>query len=335
MKILVTGGSGTVGQHVLDQLSKNPALDIVAFDVDNLHTRKFYRRYGSSVKVHYGDLSNPKDIGPLCEGVAFVIHLAAIIPPVADERPELAHKVNVVGTRNLIEALEVHAKNAFFLYASSVSVYGDRLTDPWIRVGDPLQPSEGDEYARTKIQAEALVQASKLDWSIFRLSAIMGAGNHKISGLMFHMPLATQMEITTPEDTGRAFAHAIGKQEQLTKRIFNLGGGEACRISYKEFLTRSFSIFGLGALDFPEHAFAAKNFHCGYYADGDELEDMLGFRKDTMDSYFKSVEASVPPLQRFAASLFRKLVKWQILKKSDPLNAFKQKDKAMLGRYFN
>ena len=92
-----------------------------------------------------------------------------------------------------------------------------------IRVGDALRPSEGDEYAKTKILAEQLIQESKLDWCILRLSAIMGVDNHKLSGLIFHMPLATPMEITTPEDTGLAFANAIAKRELLSKLIWNPG----------------------------------------------------------------------------------------------------------------
>ena len=130
MKILLTGGSGTVGRKVLQELCKNADHDITAFDVENRHTRKFYRPYRNSVTVRYGDLSNREDVLPLCAGVDVVIHLAAIIPPLADEAPDLAHKVNVVGTGNLIDSLEARAKDAFFIYASSVSVYGgpDRRT---------------------------------------------------------------------------------------------------------------------------------------------------------------------------------------------------------------
>src|SRR5690554_4705470 len=253
----------------------------------------------------------------LQKNVDFIIHLAAIIPPLADEKPELAFQVNVEGTKNLISVLEEHAKNAFFLYASSVSVYGDRLENPMIKVGDPLQPSVGDEYAKTKILAENALQNSQLDWSIFRLSAIMGADNHKISGLMFHMPLATSMEITTPRDTPRAFVNAVGKREELSKQIFNLGGGEECRISYHDFLSRSFEIFGLGELDFPKNAFANHNFHCGYYADGDDLEEILQFRRDNIESYFKEVKKSVSLLIRFFKCIFNWSVKKQLIIQSD------------------
>ena len=335
MKILLTGGSGAVGQNVLTEITKDKNLEIVAFDMKNKKSEKIFKPFLDRITVVYGDISKKEDLLSACKDIDCVIHLAAIIPPAADLYPDLAHKVNVVGTRNLIELLEEHSKNAFFLYASSVSVYGNRLKNPLINIGDPMSPSEGDEYAKTKILAEEAIENSKLDWSIFRLSAIMGAGNHKISGLMFHMPLATSMEITTPTDTGRAFAKAIYKREELSKRIFNLGGGEACRITYEEFLSTNFVIYGLGKLNFPEKAFATHNFHCGFYEDGDKLEEILHFRTDTMESYFEAVKKSVSPLKRFFAGLFRRDVKRMLLKKSDPMKAIKDQDKALINRYFN
>ena len=91
-----------------------------------------------------------------------------------DEKPTLAHQVNVVGTQNLLQSLEKHSPQAFFFYSSSVSVYGDRLDDYLIKTTNSLRASEGDKYAETKIETEQLIQASQLDWSIFRLSAIIG-----------------------------------------------------------------------------------------------------------------------------------------------------------------
>lgn len=323
------------GRNVLDQLCKNKNLEIIAFDQKSKRTQKFYKPYLKKITLHYGDITKKEDLVPIAVRVDFVIHLAAIIPPLADQKPDLAFQVNVVGTQNLISVLEKHSKDAFFLYASSVSVYGDRLKDPYIKVGDPLKPSKGDEYAKTKIKAELAVQNCQLDWSIFRLSAIMGTDNHKISALMFHMPLDTSMEITTPRDTGKAFVNAINKQDLLSKRIFNLVGGEECRISYREFLSRSFKVFGLGTLNFPDNSFANHNFHCGYYKDGNDLENILHFRKDTITSYFKQVKQSISPLKKIGAQLFSGIIKKNILKKSDPLNAISNKNEELINRYFN
>ncbi|HLV42182.1 MAG TPA: hypothetical protein VKY37_07880, partial [Brumimicrobium sp.] len=73
------------------------------------------------------------------------------------------------------------------------------------------------------------------------------------------------------------------------KKSFNLGVRESCRISYEDYLSRSFDVFGLGEVDFKQHSFAEKNFHCGYYAVGDELNDILDFRRDDLDDLFQKM----------------------------------------------
>ena len=332
-KVLLTGASGTVGREVLKQLVDSDANDIVIFDRFSRPSKQFFEKYASKITVRFGDISHEQDLVKACTDVDYVIHLAGVIPPVADEKPALAKQVNEEGTKLLIQSLEKHSPNAFFIYASSISVYGDRLASPFIKVGDPLQASEGDYYAETKMAAEALLQKSSLAWTIFRLTAIMG--NHKISPLMFHMPLDTKMELCTPEDTARAFVHALHYQKQLHGRIFNLGGGEKCRLSYRQLLSRSFAIFGLGKVDFPPKAFAEKNFHCGYYLDGDELEEILHFRKDDLASYFSSVKQKASPFTVAVTKLLQPIIKKRLLRHSEPLKAYKENDTALTNRFFN
>lgn len=330
--ILLTGASGTVGFEVLKQLLEKRCYSICVFDKKSKLSKEKLEPFSNQIKIIYGDISTPRSLEGIRD-IDVVIHLAAIIPPLADERPELAKKVNTEGTQHLLKQLEKHSSNAFFMYSSSVSVYGDRVEHPYIKVDDPLTPSEGDTYAETKIAAEKLVRKSRLDWTVFRLAAIMG--NHKMSKLMFHQPLNTALEIATPRDTARAFVNAIEKQEQLSKRTFNLGGGERCRISYQHFLERSFAIFGLGAVDFPDHAFADKNFHCGFYEDGHDLEAIVNFRKDSLEDYFEMEAEKVSSFKKSAASILKRPIKWFLLKKSDPYRAFKTQDAKELHHYFN
>lgn len=330
--VLLTGASGTVGFEVLKQLLKTPNLKLTVFDKKTKGSARKLDSYKDKVELVYGDITNRVDLGKIVQNQDFIIHLAAIIPPTADDFPKLAQKVNTEGTRNLVQLLEQHSPNCFFIYSSSISVYGDRLENPYISVGDPLEPSPGDEYALTKIASEEIIQKSKLDWTIFRLAAIMGG--HKMSKLMFHQPLDTSLEIATPQDTARAFVNAIGKYEQLSKRIFNLGGGENCRISYKGFLQRSFDIFGLGELNSPAKAFAEKNFHCGFYKDGDELEKILHFREHSLEDYFEMEKEKVSSFKKFGATLLRTPIKYFLLKQSEPLIAIKGNDEKMRKQFF-
>lgn len=333
-KILLTGASGTVGIEVLKQLYElRDRYDITVFDIKSSNAIKKFAPFRNEINVVFGNISNENDVLKICYNKDAVIHLAAIIPPLADDQPALSHKVNTVGTQILIRLLERHSPNTFLIYSSSISVYGDRLNVPMISIDDNLVPSPGDEYAKTKILAENSIQNSKLDWSIFRLAAIMGG--HKISKLMFHQPLKTSLEIASPADTARAFVNAIEKQQQLSKRIFNLGGGESCRISYEDFLSSSFEIFGLGKVDFAPKSFAEKNFHCGYYQDGNLLNDILDFRQDNLESYFEGEKKKVSLFKKALISLFKRPIKKYLQRQSEPLAAYAKQDLNAMQHYFD
>jgi nucleoside-diphosphate-sugar epimerase len=333
-RILLTGASGTVGREVLKQLSGSAEdIEITVLDLKSTRNTSFYKNY-KHINVIFGDISRKEDVIPACRNKDFIIHLAAIIPPLADKMPALAEAVNINGTKNLVECTEQYSPEAFFLYSSSISVYGDRNKDPWIKVSDPLSPSKRDEYARTKIEAEKIVTGSRLNWTIFRLTAIMGIGNHKPSALMFHMPLDSHLEIATPGDTARAFVVALNHREELNRMIFNLSGGRECRIDYEDFLSRSFDIFGLGKLDFKNNSFARKNFHCGYYEDGDILNNILDFRRETLDDYFENTKKSISPARRFLTVMLRKIIKNNLQGKSEPLEAFEKNYLPDIEHYF-
>jgi len=332
ISVLLTGASGTVGSEVLRQLVLLDEIKLTVFDKKTSRSSKLFAPYKNRLNILYGDLCNEVDLKQIPDNLDVAIHLAAIIPPLADEKPELAYKVNVAGTKGLIELLEKKSPNAFLLYSSSISVYGDRVSNPTITVNDALQPSDGDVYARTKIEAEELIQTSKLNWSIFRLTAIMK--NHKISKLMFHMPLNTMLEICTPTDAAKAFVEAINNRGVLSKRIYNLGGGEKCCITYEKFLEKSFMLFGLGTLNFPPNTFARRNFHCGILKDGDVLENILHFRNDTLETYFAETKRSVPFFTKLGCTLFRIFIKRVLSNQSEPLHAFKTKDKQLLLHFF-
>ena len=332
MKVLITGATGNIGAEVLRQLySQDHEITILARN--SKKNAKFLKNF-ENVNIIHGDITSQKDVDLACQNQDYAIHLAAIIPPIVDENPELANKVNLEGTRNLINALEKHSPNCFLIFSSSITVYGDRLKTPVISVNDPIETTKWDKYGQAKIASEQLIQNSKLDWSIFRLSAIMGIGNHKVSKIVFHVPLDTIMEIATVDDTSRAFANSIGKREELNKQVFNLGGGDDCVITYQEFLNRAFKSFGLGNANFPDKTFAEANFHCGRFSDGQKLEEILNFRNDNIESYFKQFKASVPSVQRLITIPFGPIVKYFLGRISEPRKAIKQNNQEEIVRFF-
>lgn len=332
--ILLTGAAGAVGQEALRALvSRKEQYAVRAIDVRTPRTTKILQPFCAAADIRWVDLTDRAAVDACVQDIAAVIHLAAIIPPLADQQPALAERVNVQGTQNLIEAVQQQAPEAFFLYSSSVSVYGDRVADPWITVRDALQPSAGDYYAVTKIKAEQIVKNSGLRWSIFRFTAIFSP-RQKIDPLLFHMPLDTCIEMATTRDTGHALAEAPGHADELQGRIFNLAGGERCRATYRDLLQGCFAAAGLHAVDFPPEAFADHNFHCGYFLDSDELERILHFQRDSFDDYLGWFAQHVSPLRRWVSSVLRRPIKRYLLRQSDPYRALQQHDRQLIERFF-
>jgi nucleoside-diphosphate-sugar epimerase len=256
-----------------------------------------------------------------------------MIPPAADHDPEMAWEVNVGGTGNLLAAMKGQHPVPRLIYASSISVYGDRLADPGIRRGDPLRPSVGDEYAKTKIAAERMIRSAHPEWTILRLCGIL-TSELKIQPLMFHMPLDTCLEWCHSADAGYALVEAI-QHDELDGRVFNLGGGESCRTKAADFLRTMLPLYGLDPSVLPAYAFARHNFHSGYYLDGDELDELLGFRRKTLQDYFNFVKHKVPAWQRLLVSLVPdRWVGWYLTRMSEPLQAIRANDAAKIERFY-
>ncbi|MDG2153310.1 MAG: NAD(P)-dependent oxidoreductase, partial [Crocinitomicaceae bacterium] len=173
-QILLTGATGTVGKEALNQLCKHPEYEISVMCRASSKNKKTLQPYLNQIKLIHIDLSDQKEMEKLEGEFDAAIHLAAVIPPLADEQPELTHKVNFTGTKNLIERLEIISPDCFFMFSSSIAVYGDRLLTPDISVNDTLPDHEEDAYAQSKLDTEPAIMSSKLDWTIFRLTAIMG-----------------------------------------------------------------------------------------------------------------------------------------------------------------
>ncbi len=327
LNVLVTGAFGNVGRSTVSAcLAEGDRVTVL--EADTKRTRRLapvlersWARSGHSPTILLGDVRDPELGRRAVAGQDAILHLAALIPPAADRFPELAHSVNVGGTANLAAACLAAAARGEcpapprFVLASSVAAYGDRVGNYWIRTSDALKPSPGDEYGRTKVQAEALLEESGLPAVILRLGAIMWRKKLDPDPLLFSMPLATKLEICHTEDTGRAFARAA-RVPGIEGRVFDIGGGAPCRTDYRTFLDTMFSLIGLGGISrFPAAAFASSGFHCGWYADSDDAEAVLGFRRMGLEDYYSEV-AEETRIIRPMASLVAPLVRLRMLASS-------------------
>lgn len=163
MTILITGGTGLVGSRLLRRL--------VDAGIDCRALVRPGKELPTGVTPVPGDLLDPETLPAAVEGVSAVIHLAAVL---RTPDPEQIQRVNIEGTRNLIEAVQAHAPSARVIMASTNLVYDADLPHP-AREDDPTTPQ--NPYPASKVVAEQLLRMSGLVWSILRFAFVYGDGD--------------------------------------------------------------------------------------------------------------------------------------------------------------
>jgi nucleoside-diphosphate-sugar epimerase len=294
-RVLVTGAFGNVGQSTVAALLAQGD-EVIAFDRDSRTARKlarrFFRSHPDRFTVRLGDIRNATLVDSIINDpespVDAVCHLAAVIPPRADENPAFAATVNVGGTKAVLDAVETSARRPVLVFASSVATYGDRVEDNFIRTTDPQRPCADDEYAKQKVECEALIRASEARWVILRLSYIVWRKKLALDRLMFRMPPRTSIEVCHTADTGLAFAHATRRLDAVGETL-NIGGGERCRTSFRTYLERMMLLFGFGGSEFlPDEAFSREGYHCAFL-DTEKAQALLDFQRTTLEDYYAEV----------------------------------------------
>jgi UDP-glucose 4-epimerase len=152
MKVLVTGGSGFIGSHVVDRLQIR-GLEPRIFDlVPSPHHR------AGDVDTVLGDLCDPDAVRDALQGCDAVIHLAALadVDQVTKD-PALADRVNVRGTQSLLDAAR-ELEIGRFVYASTIWVYGDAAGPEAVDEDTPLGLPK-HFYTATKIAGEMYTSA--------------------------------------------------------------------------------------------------------------------------------------------------------------------------------
>lgn len=150
-RILITGGTGTIGKALTERLSKKEyVIRLLALPED-----EFAKNLNkNNIEIRYGDVSDPASISGICEGVDVVLHMAAVV--LSDD--DIAFdRVNVMGTRFLLDDAERYGVK-HFIYVSSASVVYKGLTP----------------YSRSKRIAEYYVNKSSLPWTIVRPTLAYG-----------------------------------------------------------------------------------------------------------------------------------------------------------------
>lgn len=304
MKVFITGSTGGMGFETLKQIIESEDLfDIILLARDSKKNRKMLRHFMKSprVKVHWGDLINYQDVYRCIEEADLVLHIAAFVSPEADYYPEKAMRVNYGSTKNIIDSITAQGRQDLvkLVYIGTVAETGDRLPPiHWGRVGDPIKPSIFDYYAVSKVAAERLVIESELKyWASLRQTGIMGPAMSKIQdAIMFHNCFDNVLEFVSDRDSGRLMKNICEQEAKKSispnfwNHIYNIGGGESCRIDTYQLYKNLYGAVGLTKIDSvlnPKWQ-ATLNFHGQFYLDSDKLEEFFHFRNDGMQYYYDS-----------------------------------------------
>jgi len=151
-EILVTGGAGFIGSHIVDRLLQEGLTVRVLDNLSNGDKKNLAQHQNKkSFQFIEGDVRNFDSVKKAVEGVDAVVHEAALVSVTRSvEDPRLSNEINVTGTVNLLKAsVDAHVKR--FILASSCAVYGDTETLP---NHENLAPKPLSPYAADKLAAE-------------------------------------------------------------------------------------------------------------------------------------------------------------------------------------
>jgi nucleoside-diphosphate-sugar epimerase len=214
MKVVVTGGAGFLGQRLIREVLQRGQLtdsrgerhrvdEVVAVDQVNASAQ-------DGVKSLVGDVGDAAFIRQAVHGADSVFHLAAVVSGAAEADFDLGMRVNVDGTRALLEALRGDGRRPKLVFSSSVAVFGGAL--PAV-VEDSTTPMPQSSYGVQKLIGELLVgdysRKGYLDGRAVRLPTIVvrpgkpnAAASSFASGII-REPLAG-VEAICPVDAGTA-----------------------------------------------------------------------------------------------------------------------------------
>lgn len=214
MRILVTGGKGFVGKHLITYLEKK-GINCTSYDL-----------YDGE------NLLNKKQLERAIKKVDVVVHLAAVgdVYQVAKD-PQNALTVGIVGTQNLIEAANKYSIKKI-IYISTWEVYGEPQYEP-IDEKHPLNPDA--PYSIAKYGGELVVrsQMNKIPWIILRLGTIYGGHMRKNSVFSIFIEKALKNEPILLQNGGmqkRQFTHIDDVSEaiylsilsNINQQVFNI-----------------------------------------------------------------------------------------------------------------
>jgi NAD dependent epimerase/dehydratase len=253
--VLVTGGDGFIGSHLVDRLlAEGAAVRVLVHYTPSgrlgwLHGRE------ADVEILPGDVRDGERVLQAVEGQDVVFHLAALIGiPYSYESPESYVQTNVMGTYHVLNSSR-RADVERVVHTSTSEVYGTAISVP-IDEGHPLQPQS--PYSATKVGADMLAisfhRSFELPVAVARPFNTYGPRQStravipSLLGQMYGDAKEIRVGAVTPtrdfnyvSDTVNGFL-AVATADRATGEVINIGSGT--EISIGDLIERLFEITG-------------------------------------------------------------------------------------------
>lgn len=181
-RILVTGGEGFIGSHLIDKLLEI-GFEVTSFDahLNFIDNTSYYQRclklrkkhLKKTAKIYRGDIRDERKVWKVVQDFnpEIIIHLAGLpMSRVAEKYNNDLIAINLHGTLNVLKAFE-KSKAKKLIYTSSSMAYG-HFKNPPIPENTLLHPE--NLYGATKAAGEHFVKLSKKEWVIIRPTSVYG-----------------------------------------------------------------------------------------------------------------------------------------------------------------
>lgn len=232
--ILITGGSGFVGSHMVKKFSEDNNT-VLVFDIMEPHYP-----FGKNVQFIQGDIFDLESLKKVVNRADIVVHLVGLADSgVAQKNPMKSFQLNILSLQNILEACRI-CGNKKIIFPSSAAVYGITEDLP-IKENFPLSPT--NIYSAHKIICEKMVQSYQknygINYVILRFFNVYGKGNEGVIGIFLDKAKRGEIiesfgpfqhrDFIYAGDVANAVYMAIA-HDKATNRIINIGSGKGVQI---------------------------------------------------------------------------------------------------------